>query len=60
MIKENETSERILEDNRDDELRVPNIKYKQTNSNMKILFIKQMMMSKMLQRMWKMIMRLIN
>ena len=36
VINENETSERIPEANRDGELRVPNLKYKQANSNMEI------------------------
>ena len=33
VINENETSERIPEANRDGNLRVPNLKYKQANSN---------------------------
>ena len=36
VINENETSERIPEANRDGGLRVPNLKYKQANSNIEI------------------------
>ena len=36
VINEKETSERIPEANRDGELRVPSLKYKQANSNMEI------------------------
>ena len=64
MINENETSERIPEANRDDELRVPNLKYKQANSNMEIhedgVYAADDYVENVVENVEEMMMRLIN